>query len=212
MSFCIFGIGNSGSKVKQTAITNKQLKKAQEIILRNVHETLFSSASTIENFQSIVAKASGNVIIHDIDVKQYAELTSKTEFDVKNVLKSNDVIHEIFNEASKIALKSRSKGGLFGSTSKVITNTQNKVLTEIREKFKKTVKTKDSYKCVSTVLNTSKISAISGKNVIIYGVKIKQTAKMISNCAIKAMKNIISSIKVDEELISKLKSELFWLF
>jgi hypothetical protein len=208
MSFCIFGIGSCGSKVKQDAITKKQFEKTKEIISENIHEMFLESPSTIENFQSIMAKAKGDVIITDIEMVQYAELTSKTEFNIKESLKSDELIKEIFDEASKIALESSGKGGILGTGSKVTTSTENDMLTIIKEKFKSIVRTKDVFKCVSTVLNTSKISGVSedGKTVI-SGIHMRQTAKLVSDCTIDVIKKIFKSITIDEKIISKLETE-----
>jgi hypothetical protein len=207
VGFCILGIGNCKKTTEQKAVETEQLKKIKELISKNIQEFSINSKTTIQNFNELMLKAAGDIIISDIEIKQYAEITSKTILNVKEILKSDDFIDDMINIASEISLKSMGDKGIFGAGKKTITSTEQNLLTEIKEKFKLVVKTKDEFGCIDNVLNKNKLTAKAGGDIVVHGYHIEQTSKIMSTCVITVIKNIFKKLKINEKIINDLKSE-----
>lgn len=209
MSFCIFGFGSCGSTSETTDIVNKQFSKTEDIIVKKINTTLVHSTNSISNIVHYKIKAKGNIIIGDIDIEQMATLDSTTKISVQELFKSDDMIDDIIDSATDIALDTSAKAsGILGPTSKSLTDSQTNLVYDIKKQFKEIIRTKTDIGCSNSILNdtTFDLESTDG-SITISAINIKQTATVMAECYIDVIKDVISKIKVTDEIIDDVKKE-----
>jgi hypothetical protein len=202
-------IGGCPNTTTTRQILKKQLSSINEFINERTMSTFMKSATTAGNFQQIIAEAEGDVIITDIDMKQYAELTSDTKFDVNSVINDETNINEMIDMLADISLsvKAKMEGGILDPGQITRTESEDEIITEVKNQFKSLIKEQDVLSCVESVLNEQTITAKAKGDVIIKGIRMDQTAVATTECLMKNVSEVFSKMDLEEFIKERVRIE-----
>lgn len=205
---CILGMGDCGTEVEKKVVQRNQLTSLNEFLDEKIIKSFAKSATAIENIQNIFAEAEGNVLISDVDMKQYAELTSDTQIDIQDTIEDEKNIDQMIDMLADVNSRTQSelKGLALPSGQVIRTDVENEIITDIKNQFKSLIKKENISSCVANILNRQTINAKAKGNVIIKGIKMDQTASLVSSCYISAIGRIFNKIEIDQEITPKTKA------
>jgi hypothetical protein len=209
MVFCFLGIlGNCGSFAENKSLIENQTNVMHDYIFKKVSNFLGNIQASVSNFQNIMAEASGDIIIEGIKMKQYAEVTSETEVNISNMITEDNVIDDLINIMAKENLKAEAKSSFFQRSTRSMTNSETKMVTEIKKQVKDIITVNTVINCISNIISKQQITAkSSGGSVIIRGIEMEQSSKLMAQCAIKAISDVISKVKISDKLLEDIKKE-----
>jgi len=197
---CILGLIGDCSDIN----TVKNIKKVQtdylnSFINEHVLTTMQNNNSTSTNIQSIIAKAVGNVIISDIKMNIYSELTSDTSIQINETIDNEDVINTMIDTLTKQSIDISTKGVTepnWSGGNQTMTSEEVDIVHNIKNQYHSINKTEKKSSCISNILNSQVINVDAGNNVIIKAINMETTSKLVSKCVLSSITNIISKIKL----------------
>ena len=199
--FCFLGIiGKCGSDAESKVIQKTQISVLNTFLNEHFIKTLNNSTSTIDNIQEIFAEADGNIIISDINLKQYAKLTSNTQIDVESSIQEEKTIDEMIDALAKVNLDVESQTQGISMGSNTYTETVVETIIDIKKQFKSIIKEENISQCINNIFNQQSIKAKSKQDILITGIRLEQTSIALTECLIKSVNNIFSKIKLSEEI------------
>lgn len=207
MPICFLGIiGDCSNEIITKETRRQQLKKLNEFLNERIISVFAESQTSVENIQEIFAEAEGNIIISDIDLKQYAKITSNTKYDIKNIINDHTNIEQIVNILAEISMDINSKmeSGL-SKGQRVTSETDNELIIEVTNQFKSVIKSQNIMTCVQNILNRQTISVKTKENIIIKGIKMDQTAMAVTECIMNNIMEIFNQIDIKEDIESKIQ-------
>jgi hypothetical protein len=197
---CILGIiGECGDINKVTNIKNIQTDFINTFINEKILTTLQNSNTTSSNTQSIIAKAVGNIIVSDVNMNIYSELTSDTIIKINESIDNEDTIDNMIETLAKQSIDISTRGTTEPSLSGgnvTMTSEEVNIVNNIKNQYHQINKSEKKSSCISNIINTQVINVDAESNVVIKAINMVTTSKLISKCVLNSITNILSKIKL----------------
>jgi len=209
MVFCFLGvIGSCGSHAQSKNLIEKQTTLIQNYMSNKTSKILSVTRHNVQNIQALNVVSQGDVVMEDVGMSQYAYIDASTTMNITNILKDEETINDIIDIMVDTSMEqTASSGGSWTSTAPSLTKKKKKIVNTVKKEFRISAHSMTNLECVSRILNNQQISVKTAGNVTIKGVKIEQTASLVSECMLNTIQNLLKDIEISSNVTDKAVTE-----
>lgn len=194
--FCFFGlIGKCGSETYTKTVQTRQLEVLNSFVSEKIVNTLSEQRSTLENMQIISIESGGDILLMDINLKQYADLKSDTNIKIEKKLRDESNISDMIDALAKVNLDIKNEtSGILSGSAKTFTESEVKIISEIKNQFINKIQSVDTISCINSAVNQQTINLKASGNVTVKSVNMEQTGELVAKCYTNIVLDIFKKI------------------
>lgn len=202
-TFLSLQFGDCKDKVTTKKIQDQQTEVLNTLITNITQSTINNNSASAINEISITLSGSKDVIIDGLLIKQFAKADMINTAQIAQKITDLTTVQNIVDQLLKVQTDINSSTS--GSNRVIDSVSEQRIRTLIQNTIQTNLTNTLVNNCIASAVNSTKID-ITGANIIFKAVNINQVAETSAKCIISVMNNIVSDIKIPNEISSEIKA------